>query len=105
MRSTAPVWMSNVWPRRCIDMAEHSRCQPGRPSPIAVGHDGSPSFFAFQRTKSRALSFSYSSLSTREKSLEASTSTRERLPYGGNVFTRKYVEPSATYVCPLLLRS
>ena len=29
--STAPVWMSSVSPRYFIDIAEHSRCQPGPP--------------------------------------------------------------------------
>ena len=27
-------------------IAEHSMCQPGRPGPIAVSHDGSPGFGA-----------------------------------------------------------
>ena len=39
-------------------MAEHSMCQPGRPSPQGDGHDGSPSFLACQRTKSMGSRFS-----------------------------------------------
>ena len=42
IRSTPPVWMSNDGPRWAMLIAEHSMCQPGRPSPIAVDHDGSP---------------------------------------------------------------
>jgi hypothetical protein len=72
--------MSNVSPRRSIAIAEHSRCHPGRPSPISVSHDGSFSFFAFQSTKSRADSFSYSSDSMRLYSLVVSISTRESFP-------------------------
>jgi len=72
--------MSKVSPRRFIDIAEHSKCQPGRPSPSAVGHDGSFSFFAFQRTKSRADSFSYSSASMRLYSLVVSISTYDSFP-------------------------
>ena len=34
IRSTPPVWMSNDSPRWAMLMAEHSMCQPGRPSPI-----------------------------------------------------------------------
>ena len=32
-------------------MAEHSKCQPGRPAPHGVGHDGSPGFAAFHNDK------------------------------------------------------
>src|SRR5690554_7242426 len=32
-RSGPPPWMSKVSPRHLVDMAEHSMCQPGRPSP------------------------------------------------------------------------
>ena len=37
-------------------IAEHSMCQPGRPSPIDVDHDGSPGFGPFQSAKSRTSS-------------------------------------------------
>ena len=46
IRSMPPVWMSNDGPRWAMLIAEHSMCQPGRPSPIAVDHDGSPGFGA-----------------------------------------------------------
>jgi hypothetical protein len=59
------VWMSNDGPRCFIDMAEHSMCQPGRPLPIAVSHDGSPGFGPSRPAKSRTSSLAYSSLSTR----------------------------------------
>ena len=47
MRSTPPVWMSNDGPRWAMLIAEHSMCQPGRPGPIAVSHDGSPGLGPF----------------------------------------------------------
>ena len=37
-------------------IAEHSMCQPGRPGPIAVSHDGSPGFGPFHSAKSRTSS-------------------------------------------------
>ena len=46
-------------------IAEHSMCQPGRPSPIAVSHDGSPGLAPFHSAKSRTSSLAYSSASTR----------------------------------------
>ncbi len=59
-------------------MAEHSMCQPGRPSPSDVDQLGSPGLAAFQSAKSRTSSFSYSSASTRspERCLLASTCAR-----------------------------
>ena len=35
--SSPPVWMSNVGPRWRRAIAEHSRCQPGKPSPQRLG--------------------------------------------------------------------
>ncbi len=52
-RSRPPPWMSNVGPRYLVDMAEHSRCQPGRPGPHGVSQEGSPGLAPFQRAKSR----------------------------------------------------
>ena len=48
-------------------IAEHSMCQPGRPSPHGLGQNTSPSSGtrAFQSAKSARDSFSYSSLLTR----------------------------------------
>ena len=39
-------------------MAEHSMCQPGRPGPQGLSHDGSPGFEPFQRAKSPGCRFS-----------------------------------------------
>ena len=71
-------------------MAEHSMCQPGRPGPSAVSQDCSPGLAAFQRAKSRAASFSYSSTSTRAPSSMPSKSFLESLPYSGKRAMRKY---------------
>ena len=46
-------------------IAEHSMCQPGRPVPIGVSHDGSPGLDAFHSAKSRTSPLPYSSASTR----------------------------------------
>ena len=51
-RSSPPPWMSNSEPRYQVDIAEHSRCQPGRPGPHGVGQLGSPGLAAFHRAKS-----------------------------------------------------
>src|SRR6201997_446774 len=54
-RSMPPPWMSNVSPKCFHAIAEHSICQPGRPSalmPDGDGHDGSPGFDGFHSTKS-----------------------------------------------------
>src|SRR4051794_8492867 len=53
IRSIPPPWMSKVAPRYLVDMAEHSRCQPGRPGPHGVSQDGSPGLAPFHRVKSR----------------------------------------------------
>ena len=68
-------------------IAEHSRCHPGRPRPKGASqcaHSGSSSL-AFHRTKSRASSFSYLSVSTRAPALIPDTSRRDRRPYSGKV--------------------
>ena len=84
IRSTPPVWMSNDGPRWAMLIAEHSMCQPGRPGPIAVSHDGSPGFGAFQSAKSRTSSLPYSSASTRSPTRRPSGSRRARRPYAGH---------------------
>ena len=48
-----------------VDIAEHSICQPGRPSPQGDGHEGSPGFACFHRTKSSGSSFASSTLHAR----------------------------------------
>ena len=53
IRSSPPPWMSNSSVRYFDAMAEHSRCQPGRPAPQGVGQLGSPSRAAFHSAKSR----------------------------------------------------
>ena len=84
MRSSPPAWRSMSSPRNLVAMAEHSMCQPGRPGPRAVSQNCSPGLAAFQRAKSRAASFSYSSTSTRAPSSMPSKSFLESLPYSGN---------------------
>ena len=69
--------------------AEHSMCQPGRPGPISVSQNASPGFGAFHSAKSRALSLSYSSTSTRAPSVMPAKSFFESLPYSGNFAIRK----------------
>ena len=41
IRSVPPPWRSSVGPSSCIDIAEHSTCQPGRPTPNGARHAGS----------------------------------------------------------------
>lgn len=53
IRSNPPPWTSKAVPRYLCAMAEHSRCQPGRPGPQGVFQLGSPSFAAFHMAKSR----------------------------------------------------
>ena len=58
-RSSPPPWISKRGPSSSSAIAEHSMCQPGRPSPH--GDDqcvSSPSFVAFQSAKSRGSSLS-----------------------------------------------
>ena len=82
-RSTPPVWTSNEGPRWAMLIAEHSMCQPGRPGPIAVSHDGSPGLGPFQMAKSRTSSLPYSSASTRSPTrMRVGVQAREA-PVGG----------------------
>ena len=50
--------MSKCWPRYFMLMAEHSMCQPGRPGPQGLSHDGSPGLDLFQSAKSPGWRFS-----------------------------------------------
>src|ERR1044072_2187726 len=55
-RSRPPPWMSNSGPRYLPTIAEHSRCQPGRPRPHGVGPDavaGSSFLLPFHIAKQR----------------------------------------------------
>ena len=76
-------------------IAEHSMCQPGRPAPIAVSHEGSPGFGPFQSAKSRTSSLAYSSASTRSPTRRLATSRRASRPYAGHDAIRKNTEPSS----------
>ena len=76
-------------------MAEHSMCQPGRPSPIAVDQLGSPARAPFQSAKSRTSSLLYSSASTRSPTRCCVGSRRARAPYAGQEAMRKKIEPSS----------
>ena len=60
-------------------MAEHSRCQPGRPGPKGLSQTGSPGLEAFHRAKSRGSSFS-SPGATRAPERMSSMSRPESLP-------------------------
>ncbi len=53
IRSMPPPWMSKAAPRYLWAIAEHSRCQPGRPRPHGVSQLGSPGLTAFHMAKSR----------------------------------------------------
>lgn len=57
MRSTPPLWTSILSPRISVAMTEHSMCQPGRPLPHGLGHDGSPGLDVFHKQKSAAERF------------------------------------------------
>src|SRR5690554_5302592 len=54
-RSGPPPWISKVSPKHLVDMAEHSMCQPGRPSPQGDCQLTSPGLAAFHRAKSAGL--------------------------------------------------
>ena len=87
-RSTPPACRSKVAPRCSRDIAEHSMCQPGRPSPQGLGQKLAPSsgLRAFQSAKSEADSRSYSSASLASPALlvdwvaSRERSSRESLP-------------------------
>jgi hypothetical protein len=85
--------MSKVTPRYRLDMAEHSMCQPGRPGPHGLGHDGSPGLTPFHSAKSRG-SRLRSSTSTRAPGCSSSRFLPDSLPYGGKRRTSKYTSPS-----------
>src|SRR5271165_2695324 len=80
---------SKLSPSSCIDITEHSRCHPGLPGPIDVFQDASPGLGAFHSAKSRALSLSYSSTSTRAPSSIPPKSFLESFPYCGKLAMRK----------------
>ena len=58
-RSEPPLWISKSAPSSFSAIAEHSMCQPGRPSPQGEGQNASSSCLrAFQSAKSSGLSLS-----------------------------------------------
>ena len=82
--------MSNSGPRYLPTIAEHSRCQPGRPRPHGVGQDavsGSPGLWPFQSAKSRGSRLPRGSAS----SAAAMSSMRwlDSSPYSGQDRTSK----------------
>src|SRR5690606_29358059 len=92
-RSIPPPWMSNSGPRYFVAIAEHSRCQPGRPGPQGVSHEGSPGRAAFHSAKSRgsclAAEFSVSS-----DGCKSSGFWPDNAPYSGNDDTSNNTSPS-----------
>ena len=85
-------------------MAEHSRCQPGRPRPKGASQAAetasSSGLAAFHRTKSRAFSLSYSSLETRPLAplLSSRLSSWESRPYEGKPADREVDRSVVTLV-------
>src|SRR6478609_5601162 len=79
-----PPWMSNSSPSQRRAMAEHSRCQPGRPAPKGVGHDalsGSSDLWPFQSAKSRGSRLPRGSASSAPTMSSSDWPVRE--PYSG----------------------
>ncbi len=88
--------MSKVSPRRAIDIAEHSMCQPGRPGPQGDSQEGSPSLAPFHSAKSPAYALR-SSISTRAPASRSSGSRCESLPYSAKRFTEKNTSRPLSY--------
>src|SRR6266480_6118710 len=80
LHDALPIWSS--------DIAEHSRCHPGRPRPNGASH-AAPTCSSigsafFHNAKSRGSSLAYSSLATRAPTLISRRSSCDRRPYVGN---------------------
>ena len=83
--------MSISSPSADIAIAEHSICQPGRPSPHGDSQAASsPGFCAFHRAKSRGACF----FEVISSGCISSIFWPESAPYDGNSATRKYTSPS-----------
>ena len=80
--------MSKCRPRYFMLMAEHSMCQPGRPGPQGLSHDGSPGFERFQR-RSRRDDASAIEGSIRAPASSSSGSRWLSLPYSAALPTSK----------------
>src|SRR3989344_5486152 len=97
MWSIPPVWMSNGWPKNFLDMAEHSRCQPGNPFPHG---DSKPrSLLNFQREKSEAFLFS-GFLATLAPSLIPRIFMPPNFPYPSYFEVSKYIPSDVLYANP-----
>ena len=87
IRSRPPPCMSSLSPRCLMLIAEHSMCQPGRPRPHGLSHDGSPSS-NFHSAKSSGSRFA-ASTSIRAPDLSSSTLFFESMPYRPKLDTAK----------------
>ncbi len=91
-RSLPPPWTSNGTPRYSMAMAAHSTCQPGRPGPNGLSHDGSPGR-AFSHTSGSSGSFlpgrSGSPPRSANRSRIAGSGSRDTEPNAGSVRTEK----------------
>ena len=96
-RSSPPPWMSNSVPRYLVTIAEHSRCQPGRPAPhgeAQLAVVGSPSLWPFQSAKSRGSFFPRGSASGAP--CMSSIFCRVSEPYLAQERTSKYTSPESS---------
>ena len=88
-RSLPPPWMSSSTPSSSSAIAEHSMCQPGRPSPHGEGQAASSSSFSpFQSAKSSASSLRAAPSTPSPWSI-SSIARCESSPYSGSERTRK----------------
>src|SRR5437867_6151986 len=95
-RSTPPPWMSSGAPRYLYAIALHSTCQPGRPSPQGLGHEGSSPFDRFHRAKSSGSSFGL--VTAADSTTISSNFWWDKIPNECFAFlVRKYTSPSTGY--------
>ena len=100
IRSVPPPCRSRVGPSSCMDMAEHSMCHPGRPTPNGARHAGSSASDGCQRTKSRGSRRCGSSgLPPRARARRTICSREycDSLPKFGAVEMSKYAVPLVRY--------
>ena len=93
LRSRPPPWMSKCSPSSCVDMAEHSMCQPGRPSPHGRRPGGLAGLGAISTARNRADRAWPSSTSTREPARRSSSFLPDSLPYAANLCTSYITSP------------
>ncbi len=85
-------------------MAEHSMCQPGRPTPKSESHlasAGSSAFALFHRTKSSG-SFLLPETPTRSPARNSSRLLPDSRPYSGKARTEKFTSPESSRYASLL---